>query len=127
MSLRVIARQMSVAANRSIDGPIAQSIRTKIQSNFPDLSHFEMFNDSYKHSGHHGIRDADNKIESHFRLEIVSGLFKGKSLPMRHRMVYGLLKDELDRGVHALQLTTRTPEEHSKKQAGASNSASTTH
>ncbi|BAP71368.1 uncharacterized bolA-like protein YAL044W-A [Kluyveromyces marxianus] len=117
MSFRVLFRQMSsVAANRSIEGPIAQRITTKIHSTFPDLSHFAIFNDSYKHSGHHGIQDAENKIESHFRLEIVSGLFQGKPLPARHRMVYKTLQDELNDGVHALQLITRTPEEHAKKQ-----------
>ncbi|CAH02745.1 Bol1p [Kluyveromyces lactis] len=118
MSFRSIFRQMSsVAANRSIDGPIAQRITKKVKDTFPDLSHFAIFNDSYKHSGHHGIQDAANKIESHFRLEIVSGLFKGKSLPMRHRMVYGMLNEEFDDGVHALQLTTKTPEEYAKKHA----------
>lgn len=94
---------------------MAQRISNKVKSTFPDLSHFAIFNDSYKHSGHHGMLEAENKIESHFRLEIVSGLFKGKSLPMRHRMIYGMLSEELDNGVHALQLTTKTPEEYSKK------------
>lgn len=39
--------------------------------------------------------------------------------PARHRMVYGLLKDEMARegGIHALQLRTRTPEEEVKQLA----------
>lgn len=38
--------------------------------------------------------------------------------PARHRMVYGLLKEELDRegGIHALQLRTKTPEEDQEQQ-----------
>jgi stress-induced morphogen len=34
----------------------------------------------------------------------------------RHRMIYGLLKDEMaqEGGIHALQLRTRTPEEEEK-------------
>ena len=38
--------------------------------------------------------------------------------PARHRMIYGLLQDEMrkDGGIHALQLTTRTPEEAEKLQ-----------
>jgi BolA-like protein 1 len=33
--------------------------------------------------------------------------------PARHRMVYAILREELDRedGIHALQLRTKTPEE----------------
>lgn len=110
-------RRMSNLANRSIEGPIAQSIKSKVEKGFPDLKHFQIFNDSYKHSSHHGMRDAENKIESHFRLEIVSDLFKGKSLPIRHRMVYRMLNEEIGNGVHALQLTTRTEEEHKKRTA----------
>jgi stress-induced morphogen len=39
--------------------------------------------------------------------------------PARHRMVYGLLKDEMaaEGGIHALQLRTRTPEEDEKAKA----------
>jgi acid stress-induced BolA-like protein IbaG/YrbA len=36
--------------------------------------------------------------------------------PARHRMVYGLLKEEMARegGIHALQLRTKTPEEEER-------------
>ena len=39
--------------------------------------------------------------------------------PARHRMVYGLLKEEMAKegGIHALQLRTRTPEEEAAQQA----------
>lgn len=55
--------------------------------------------------------------ETHFRLVITSDAFVSKMQPARHRMVYALLKEELDRagGIHALQLTTRTPEEDAGK------------
>jgi BolA protein len=41
--------------------------------------------------------------------------------PARHRMVYALLKEELDRpgGIHALQLRTKTPEEEAKQRSRA--------
>lgn len=57
--------------------------------------------------------------ETHFRLDITSEAFKSKMQPARHRMVYGLLKDELERagGIHALQLRTRTPEEEERQLA----------
>lgn len=55
--------------------------------------------------------------ETHFRLVITSEAFKSKMQPARHRMVYTLLKEELERpgGIHALQLRTRTPEEEEQQ------------
>ena len=55
--------------------------------------------------------------ETHFRLVITSDTFKSKMQPARHRMVYALLKEELERegGIHALQLKTRTPEEEERQ------------
>lgn len=57
--------------------------------------------------------------ETHFRLVVTSEAFKSKMQPARHRMVYELLKDELERagGIHALQLRTRTPEEEARQLA----------
>jgi stress-induced morphogen len=57
-----------------------------------------------------------NKIQTHFRVVIISEAFKSKMQPARHRMVYSLLKDEMAKegGIHALQLKTRTPEEEEK-------------
>ena len=57
--------------------------------------------------------------ETHFRLIITSDAFKSKMQPARHRIVYTLLKEELDRpgGIHALQLKTRTPEEEERQLA----------
>jgi len=55
--------------------------------------------------------------ETHFRVVITSEAFKGKMQPARHRLVYGLLKEEMSRegGIHALQLRTRTAEEEKKQ------------
>lgn len=50
------------------------------------------------------------------RVHIVSDAFKSKPLPTRHRLIYALLKDEMqaEEGIHALQLTTRTRDEEDK-------------
>lgn len=55
--------------------------------------------------------------ETHFRVVITSEAFKSKMQPARHRMVYTLLKEELQRegGIHALQLRTQTPEEEERR------------
>lgn len=54
--------------------------------------------------------------ETHFSVTVVSDAFAGKAQPARHRMVYGLLRDEMAReeGLHALQLKTRTAEEEER-------------
>lgn len=48
---------------------------------------------------------------------ITSPAFQSKTQPARHRMVYGLLKEEMNQegGIHALQLRTRTPEEEQRE------------
>lgn len=97
-------------------------------------SSLEIRNDSHLHS-HHKAMQGSTSRETHFQYEhrsirachftdstsvsVVSDAFKSKMQPARHRMVYGLLKDEMaaEGGIHALQLTTRTPEEDEKVKA----------
>lgn len=51
-------------------------------------------------------------VESHFKVKIVSSKFEGKRLVERHKMVYKILDEELNvKGLHALQLVTKTPAE----------------
>ena len=47
--------------------------------------------------------------QDHFRAEIVTRAFEGKSRIDQHRMVYAALGDLMKGPVHALALTTRTP------------------
>jgi len=51
-------------------------------------------------------------------MTVASSQFSGKNQPARHREVYAILKEELaqEGGIHALQLSTRTPEEYEKLQ-----------
>lgn len=46
----------------------------------------------------------------HFRAEVVSSAFVGKSLPAQHRLVYGALGPRVGREIHALALRTFTPD-----------------
>lgn len=68
----------------------------------------DIVNESELHAGH---RSSPGTGQSHFRLLIVSPRFAGKSRVERHRMVNALLADELQRGVHALALSTYAPGE----------------
>jgi len=47
----------------------------------------------------------------HFRATIVAPQFAGKSRIERHQMVYAVLHEEMKGAIHALSLTTKTPEE----------------
>ena len=70
----------------------------------------EIEDDSARHAGHAGAHE-DGGGETHFNVKIVSSKFEGQSRVARQRMVYELLKDELNERVHALSLITKTPEE----------------
>ncbi|KAI2641101.1 bola protein [Xylaria nigripes] len=103
--------------------PMEDAIRTKITEALKP-SRLEIYNDSHKHAHHQAMQGSTSK-ETHFRLVITSESFQSKMQPARHRLVYGLLHDEMaaEGGVHALQLRTMTPEEDErqrlKNEAGA--------
>ena len=64
------------------------------------------------------IEDAVVNVSSddnvHFEAIVISQGFQEKSLVQRHQMVYGCLGDKMQSEIHALSLTTLTPEENSK-------------
>lgn len=68
----------------------------------------EVEDESHRHAGHAGAREGG---QTHFRIRIVSDRFVGKRSVERHRMVYDLLGAEIAAGVHALAMTTMTPDE----------------
>jgi BolA protein len=71
-------------------------------------SHLAVIDESDQHRGHGGWREGG---ETHFRVELVSEQFHGKSRVERHRMVNMLLADELAGRVHALALSLRAPDD----------------
>ena len=77
-------------------------------------SQLRIADDSEQHKGHGGYREGG---ETHFRVEIVAQSFAGQSRVQRQRRVYEILAEELAERVHALQLTTLTPEEAAARQA----------
>ena len=63
--------------------------------------------ESALHAGHTGAASGGG----HYRVRIVSRLFTGKSRVQRHRMVYAALTEEMGETIHALTLTTLTPDQ----------------
>lgn len=125
-------RRTSVADQTYGDAQVTQALNP---------TRLEIFNDSHKrkplahrHGGtthltytytntypdaHHKPMQGSTSSETHFRLVITSDAFKSKMQPARHRLVYGLLRDEMaaEGGIHALQLRTMTPEEEERQEA----------
>ena len=65
---------------------------------------------SAEHAGHMG-HPGHGTGETHFHVDVVSRAFVGRSRVERNRMIYALLEEELAGGVHALSMTTLTPDE----------------
>ena len=82
---------------------VADTIRTKLTERFAP-NRLEIEDDI----GHEGARTGG---ETHFAVTIVSGAFSGESRVARQRLVYQTLAEELATQVHALSLTTLTPDE----------------
>jgi BolA protein len=63
--------------------------------------------DSHLHAGHAGAREG-----KHFAVRIVSERFVGASRVARHRLVYHALDRLISRGIHAVAIDARAPDEH---------------
>jgi BolA family transcriptional regulator, general stress-responsive regulator len=89
------------------DGAVKQLIEERLGQGLAP-TRLVVFDDSGRHAGHAGHRPG---TETHFRVEIVSPAFSGKSRLERHRLVNDLLKDAFAAGMHALELKAKAPEE----------------
>jgi sulfur transfer protein SufE/stress-induced morphogen len=83
-------------------------IREKLEKELSPVE-LEVDDISYQHAGHAGVRGSDG--ETHFNVKVVSKEFGGKSLVKRHRLIYNLLQEELESGLHALSIVAKTPDE----------------
>ncbi len=86
---------------------VARRIRAKLEDALAPVR-LDVVDDSHRHVGHVGARPEG---ETHFRVEIVSARFEGLGRVERQRLVHGVLAAELAERIHALELSTFTPEE----------------
>jgi BolA protein len=77
--------------------------------------HLQIEDESARHAGHAGAKEGGG----HFRVTIVSETFRGKNSIARQRAVYSAVADGMPSIVHALALSTLTPEEWREKGSGA--------
>ena len=86
---------------------IAERITRKLTEAFAPQD-LKVIDESHQHQGHGGWREGG---ETHFRVNIVSEAFSGKSRLERHRLVNAALAQELADRVHALAIAAKAPGE----------------
>ncbi|KAJ7268802.1 bola-like protein-domain-containing protein [Mycena haematopus] len=108
-----VSFRMATATPLSQPGPLEIAIREKLTLQF-NPTVLKISNDSWQHRHHAAMRaqGSDGNGETHFSVQIVSAAFQSKTTMQRHRLIYATLKEELDGGLHALSLQTKTEEEH---------------
>ena len=84
-------------------GPVARRIYEKLVAAFAP-QHLDVVNESYMHN-------VPNGSETHFKVVVVTDHFDDKPLIQRHRMVNAVLQQEMDEGVHALSILSKTPKQ----------------
>lgn len=82
-------------------------IREKLTAALAPVA-LEVEDESARHHGHAGARPGG---ETHFNVRVVSTAFTGLSRVARQRLVYDALAHEMKVQIHALALTTMTPDE----------------
>jgi BolA protein len=85
--------------------PTAVEIEARLRARFSP-SHLEVVDDSAAHAGHVGAAAG-----GHYSCVVVSDWFRGRPSLERHRAVYAALGDLMQRGIHALALSTLDPDE----------------
>lgn len=91
-----------------VDGPIsAAGVEARLRAALQPEA-IAVTDDSHLHAGHAGAREG-----RHFSVRVVSAQFDGLGRIARHRRVHDALQPWMQRGIHALALTTLTPAEAS--------------
>lgn len=67
----------------------------------------EVVDDSAAHRGHAGAASGGG----HYQLRLISARFAGQSKVARHRLVYDLLAELMQRDIHALAMNLQAPDE----------------
>lgn len=100
--------QQPLVASIAAMGPVEKSITKKLKEAY-NPTKLVVTNNSASHRGHAEVSGLPDPLETHFSIEIISDKFKNTSRVASHREVYKLLKQELDDGLHALEIKTSAP------------------
>jgi BolA protein len=82
---------------------VKETMTRKLEAAFAP-TRLTVIDESEHHRGHGGWREGG---ETHFRIQIVSPAFKGKSRVDIHRAINACVADELAASVHALAIEAK--------------------
>lgn len=82
-----------------------EMIRERLSPLSPEQLDIE--DESARHAGHEGAKSGGG----HYRLIIVSPQFEGQSSIARHRLVFNLLGEMMQKEIHAISIKAYTPSE----------------
>ena len=97
-----------VEASTVSERPIFDAISSKLKMLQPES--LTVKDVSAKHAGH-ASTPGNKHSETHFKVAIVAECFANLSRVQRHQLVYTLLDDELQNGLHALSISADAPNE----------------
>jgi BolA family transcriptional regulator, general stress-responsive regulator len=83
----------------------AVDIDTALRAALQPLA-LEVQDDSHLHAGHAGAREG-----RHYTVRITAAAFTGRTRVARHRLVYDALSTLMPRGIHALAIVARAPDD----------------
>eukprot|EP01038_Epipyxis_sp_PR26KG_P011633 gene11633-15582_t len=89
-------------------GPIYDSMKKKLTMLKP--SSLSIDDVSYQHAGHSETQGLGSS-ETHFNVKIIANCFEGLSRVQRHKMIYTLLAQEMNNGIHALSIDAKSDSE----------------
>tara|TARA_B100000035_G_scaffold173803_1_gene148298 strand:- start:3490 stop:3756 length:267 start_codon:yes stop_codon:yes gene_type:complete len=69
-------------------------------------SHIDIEDEGHLHIGHAGAKSG-----GHFKIKIISDMFKDKSIIERHRVIYKCLNDLMNTEIHAISIKAKHKEE----------------
>lgn len=83
-----------------------QKIEALLNDSFAPVQ-LQVKDQSHLHAGHEGARSGGG----HYQVTIVSQAFDGCRPLQRHQMVYAALSSMMQRDIHALRISAKTPGE----------------
>ena len=83
---------------------IIEKIKTLLSEQL-NISKLKILDESNQHKNH------PQSNGGHFKLNIISSDFKSKNLIERHRIIYRILDSMINKEIHAISISAKTPEE----------------
>ncbi|NUY39259.1 BolA/IbaG family iron-sulfur metabolism protein [Wolbachia endosymbiont of Litomosoides brasiliensis] len=91
---------------------IIKTIEEKIRSSI-DVIDVDIIDESVKHTSHY-FSSSSSTLPSHIKLVLISDSFAGMDSLKRHKLIYKLLKSEIEL-IHAISLHLYTQSEYNLK------------